>query len=337
MKALIVNGSGMENLSVSEVAAPSISAGQVLVRNRMAGVNPIDVRSVMDPLSVRPMPREPEKARIPGAEFAGEVVEIGSGVDNLSVGDRVSVYNRVFDGTCDMCRSGNENLCRDGFILGTISNGGFAEYSAINARNAVRIPDDLSWEMAASLPVAALTAYHAVMRASVKGSDTCVVLGGSGNTGMFALQFAKAMGAKTIAVSRKSWLGQYGADFTVDANGAAEFVSKLTGGAMGSVVINSLGERFWQAGLSLLGARGRLVTFGTLTGRNVGFDIMNAYTKELAILGSTGGTMREFTGLAGDSMRYKVKVWKRFGLSDGRKALEALDSAERDGRVMLAL
>ena len=156
MKAAIFEKQGLENISVQDVEVPKVGPGTVLVKVRMAGVNPIDFKAVASIPHVSPIPH------IPGAEFAGEIEGVGSGVSGLAKGDRVTVYNRHFDGTCRMCRSGNQQLCVAGYIIGVGSNGGFAEYAVVDAKNAFKIPDGLGWEMAASLPVSALTAYHAI-------------------------------------------------------------------------------------------------------------------------------------------------------------------------------
>jgi NADPH:quinone reductase-like Zn-dependent oxidoreductase len=105
--------------------------------------------------------------------------------------------------------------------MGVISNGGFAEYTALPERNAFKMPDDMSWELAASMSVAALTPHHALNKAQLKASEYLVVFGASGNTGMFAVQQAKRLGAHVVAVTRKDWLKDYGADNVVryeDAN-----------------------------------------------------------------------------------------------------------------------
>jgi D-arabinose 1-dehydrogenase-like Zn-dependent alcohol dehydrogenase len=115
----------------------------------------------------------------------------------------VIVYNVVFDGICDMCMSGDEMLCRNGGLLSLVANGGFAEYIAVPEKSAFKIPDDMQWELAASLPVTTLTPYHALKLAALKINEFVVIFGASGNTGMMATQFGKKMGAKVIAVSTK--------------------------------------------------------------------------------------------------------------------------------------
>lgn len=331
MKALIFEKQGTENLRVADVEKPVPSAGEVLIKITMAGVNPIDNMTINAIPGIKPMPH------IPGAEFAGTIEEVGPSVKSARKGDRVTVFNRYFDGTCDMCRKGMEMLCRNGHIIGVMSNGGFAEYITVNESNVVNIPDGTSWEMAASLPVAALTSYHAVKRSGVTKGETAVILGASGNTGRFALQFAKEKGATVIAVTRKQSMADFGADETISSENAIEKIKGMTNGRMADFVLNSLGEKFWNESFSMMGSNSRLATFGTLTGPQVSLDLSGVYSKHATIIGSTGGPMSEFKELVSKSPSYKLKVWKKFSLEDGQSAIKALSYGDRDGRVMLQI
>ncbi|MCL5007506.1 MAG: alcohol dehydrogenase catalytic domain-containing protein [Candidatus Marsarchaeota archaeon] len=331
MKAVVFEKQGLENLSVRDVEIPKVGPGTVLVRIRMAGVNPIDFKAVTSIPHVSPVPH------IPGAEFAGEIEEVGSGVSGLAKGDRVTVYNRHFDGTCRMCRSGNQQLCVSGYIIGVGSNGGFAEYAVVDAKNAFRIPDGLGWEMAASLPVSALTAYHAIAESRLKAGETAVILGASGNTGLFALQFAHEIGSRTIGISRKNWIKEFGAEMVFDSASAVEKLKEFTGGEMADVVLNSLGEKFWDMGIKMLGYGGRMVGFGTLSGNMVGIDFNEMYSKQTRIIGSTGGTIDEFGELVSNAAAYKLRVWKKVGLEEVKSALESLESPEREGRLLVEM
>ena len=109
MKAAIFEKPGLENLKIKhDVEQPKITDHDVLIRVKMAGVNPIDHITVSGTRGIKPLPH------IPGAETSGVIEKIGQHVTRLKEGDRVIVYNRVFDGTCDMCLNGDEMLCRNG-------------------------------------------------------------------------------------------------------------------------------------------------------------------------------------------------------------------------------
>jgi NADPH:quinone reductase-like Zn-dependent oxidoreductase len=115
-----------------------------------------------------------------------------------------------------MCLNGLDMLCRNGGLIGAITNGGFAEYITVPERNVFKIPDDMDWDLAASLPVTSLTSYHALKEASLRMKDFLLVFGASGNTGMVAVQLGKKMGAKVIAVSKDNWIKtDFGADYII--------------------------------------------------------------------------------------------------------------------------
>jgi NADPH:quinone reductase-like Zn-dependent oxidoreductase len=331
MKALVFEKSGLENLEIRDVETPSLELDDVLIKIKMAGVNPIDFRVVNAMPNVKPMPH------IPGAEFAGIVDEVGGRVSTLKKGDRVTVYGRVFDGLCDMCLSNSEMLCRNGGIMGVITNGGYAEYVAVPEKNVFKLPVDLSWEMAASLPVAALTPYHALKTVELTINECLVVFGASGNTGMFAVQLGKKFGANIIAISRKSWLKDFGADYLISLEGAIEQIKELTSGRMADVVLNSIGSETWSTSVEALGSNGRLLFFGTLTGGSVNLALDKMYGKQQEIIGTAGGTRKELKDLMAIAMTLKLKVWKKFKLEDGVDALKSLSSRERDGRILIEL
>ena len=339
MKAAIFETPGLDNLKVVDNAEdPKIKDHDILIKIKTAGVNPIDnlVVSGMLP-KILPFPH------IPGAESSGIVEQIGSHVsnDNIKVGDRVVVHNKVFDGTCDMCLNGLEMICRNGGLIGAITNGGFAEYISVPERNVFKIPDDLNWDIAASLPVTSLTPYHALNEASVKLNEFLLVFGASGSTGMIAVQLGKKMGAKVIAVSRNNWIKtEFGADYVInDYDKVVEQVKEITQGKMAEVVMNSLGIGTWESSVESVGINGRLVTFGGLTGGDVKLNVQSLYRKQIKIIGSTGGTRKELQDLItiASNERLKVKVWKKFKLDEVKEALQALFAKERDGRILLEI
>lgn len=332
MRAVIFEKARLENLRLTNDAGePQITDHDVLIKVRLAGVNPIDQIVISGALPLSPMPH------IPGAEMAGTIEKVGSHVRVLKKGDRVIVYNRLFDGTCDLCLIGCENICRNAGRIGANSNGGFAEYVAAPQQNVVKIPDDLNWDIAVSLPVTGLTPFHALMEASLRFNETLVVFGASGSTGMMATQIGKRMGAKVIAVSKEEWTKDFGADYVItDYENVPEQVKELTNDKMADVVLNSVGAKTWDSSFKSVGINGRLVTFGGLTGPGVNLDIQSLFSKQIKLIGSTGGTQAQLKELI-DSLakELKVKIWKRFGLEDAREAIQALSSKDRAGRIVL--
>jgi NADPH:quinone reductase-like Zn-dependent oxidoreductase len=335
MKAAILEKPGLENLKVIDnLEKPRIDGHGVLIKVKVTGINPIDHFVVSGALpKIEPIPH------VPGAESSGIVEEIGQHVDNSRIrkGDKVVVHNKVFDGTCDMCLNGLDMVCRNGGLIGAITNGGFAEYIAVPERNAFRIPDDLDWDIAASLPVTCLTPYHALKEASLRINECLLVFGASGNTGMIAVQLGKKMGAKVIAVSKNNWIkDDFGADYIIsDYGNIVEPVKEITQGRMADVVLNSLGVETWDNSFACVGTNGRWVTFGGLTGADVKLNVQSLYTRQIKLIGSTGGTRKEMHELINNSKELKVRVWKRFRLENVKEALQSLFARDRDGRILL--
>jgi NADPH:quinone reductase-like Zn-dependent oxidoreductase len=337
MKAAIFNRPGLDNLKVIDnVDEPKIGDHDVLIKVKLAGVNPID-HSVVSGM----LPRIVPFPHIPGAESSGIVEQVGSEINDGSIrkGDRVAVYNQVFDGICDMCLNGLDMICRNGGLIGAITNGGFAEYISVPERNVFKIPDKMEWEVAASLPVTSLTPYHALNEASIKLNEYLLIFGASGNTGMMAVQLGKKMGAKVIAVSRDiSIKNDFGADFVIgDYDKIAENVKEITHGKMADVVLNSLGVSTWDSSFASIGINGRWVSFGGLTGADVKLNVQSLYRKQIKLIGSTGGTRNELRKLIdiATTEGLKVKVWKKLNLDNVKEALQGLFAKDRDGRILI--
>ena len=337
MKAAIFKKPGLENLEIREYADPQLTDHDVLIRVKVAGINPIDYFAVSgkhglksaSPLEAKPLPH------IPGAEISGIVERVGNHVKRLNEGDRVVIYSRLFDGTCDLCLNSSEMLCKNGGLIGVVSNGGFAEYIAVPEKNVFKIPNDMDWDIAASLSVTALTPFHALKEASLRINESLLVFGASGNTGMIAIQLGKKMGAKVIAVTSKSWIKEFGADHITTYDKVIEEVKEFTQGNMAAVVLNTLGADTWDKSLAATGDNGRWVTFGTLTGAEVKLNLQSLYTKQIKLMGTTGGSRKEFKEIIDNSKELKIKIWKKFRLEEAKEALHALFEKEREGRIML--
>jgi NADPH:quinone reductase-like Zn-dependent oxidoreductase len=333
MRAAVFDKPGIENLKVMDnVEKPKLAnPDNVLIKVKVAGLNPIDNVVVSGSIpSVRPIPH------IPGAEVSGIVDEIGSEVSRLKKGDRVVIHNKVFDGICDMCLSGLDMICRNGGLISVITNGGFAEYIVVPQRNVFKIPDDMDWDLAASLPVTVLTPFHALNEARMKINEFLLVFGATGNTGMIATQLGKRMGARVIAVSKEEWVRDFGADYIIrDYDRIVEQVREITSGKMADVVLNSLGVKTWDSSFESTGINGRLVSFGGLTGADVKLNIQSLYSRQIKLIGSTGGTRKELRDIIDNHDKLQLKKWKRFDLDNVQEALHALFSKERNGRIFL--
>lgn len=190
MKAVRLVAIG-QPLEIKEVPLPAVSDTDVLVRIRAAGICHSDVHYRAGISPVKPLPMTP------GHEIAGVVERTGPQVTNLKAGDRVCLHYLVTCGDCHYCTTGNEHFCVRGKMLGKHLDGGYAEYIAVPARNALPLPDRISFEHAAVLMCSSATSLHALHKGRLKAGETVAVFG-VGGLGMSALQLARALGALEV-------------------------------------------------------------------------------------------------------------------------------------------
>ena len=156
---------------------------------------------------------------------------------------------------------------------------------------------------------------------------------------MIAVQLGKKMGAKVIAVSKDNWIKtDFGADYIIsDYDKVVENLKNITQGKMADVVVNSLGINTWDSIFASVGINGRWVAFGGLTGADVKLNVQALYSKQIKLIGCTGGTRKELHDLIdiSSSKRLKVRIWKKFNLEETKEALQSLFAKERDGRILL--
>jgi propanol-preferring alcohol dehydrogenase len=265
MKAMVLPAFGAP-LELRDVPIPTIGPNDVLLRVRATGVGLTVVIMIANPGRVTAFPR------IPGHEVAGVVVERGSDVTTVDVGARVACHFYLTCGVCRFCRSGRETLCTSfrGFV-GQASDGGYAEYMAIPARNVTPIPDGVSDLDAAVAADAIATPYHACREeARVGPGDTVLVIGAGGGVGIHGVQMAKLCGGWVLGVEvtddKLAAAKDYGADEVLDARagGLAAQVKRATGGRGVDAVIDYVASKdTLEAGMLSLARAGRLVIIGS--------------------------------------------------------------------------
>ena len=190
MRSLQITGKG-QPLEARECSAPVPGHGEVLLRIEAAGICRSDVHYRS---GTRPVPALPVT---PGHEIAGTVDAVGDDVDDLVPGDRVGVHYLITCGNCRQCRSGAEQFCSRGEMVGLDRDGGYAESIVIPAVNAVPIPEQVSTRAAAVMMCSTATAFHALRRGAARAGDSVAIFG-VGGLGMSAVQLAMAMGASTV-------------------------------------------------------------------------------------------------------------------------------------------
>jgi 2-desacetyl-2-hydroxyethyl bacteriochlorophyllide A dehydrogenase len=178
-------------LQMQDIPVPVIREGDVLVRVRAAGICHSDVHYRAGKSSVQPLPRTL------GHEITGVVEQVGNQVTTVKVGDRVCVHYMLSCGDCDYCRTGHDQFCAQGSIVGRDADGGYAEYVAMPAGNTMHLPDEIPFEHGAILMCSSATALHALRKSRLKGGETVAIFG-VGGLGISAVQLAHAFGALDV-------------------------------------------------------------------------------------------------------------------------------------------
>ena len=242
MKA-IVKTSSAPGLEVRDVEVPEPGGDEVLVRVRRAGICGTDLHiHRWDSWSQHRI----DPPLVLGHEFMGEVAEVGSLVDNVRPGDRVSAEGHVTCGHCEHCRTGDGHVCRDTHILGIDRDGAFAEYVTVPATNIVPIPDAVADDHAAIFDPLG-NAFHTVLHTDVSGRAVAII--GCGPIGLFAVGIASAAGARSVvavepAPDRLAIAREMGADHLLDPDevDVPEAVRELTDGYGADVVCEMSGH-----------------------------------------------------------------------------------------------
>lgn len=190
MKAVRLTGIG-SLLEGQEIAVPSLSASDVLIRVRAAGICHSDAHYRAGVSPVKPLPMTL------GHEVAGTVEQIGAAVRNLQPGDRVCIHYLTTCGECGFCRAGNEQFCPSAEMIGKHRDGGYAEFIAVPERSVFRLPDEIPFEQGAILMCSSATSWHALNKARLQPGETVAVFG-AGGLGVSAIQLAHHRGAARV-------------------------------------------------------------------------------------------------------------------------------------------
>jgi len=195
MKAVVVNEPGTP-LTAQEIDTPQPGAGEVLLRVHACGICHSDQAVVAGLWSDLELPR------IPGHEVVGVVESVGDAVTRFAPGDRVGVgWHGGHDGTCDHCLAGRFINCDNSEITGITRDGGYAEYAVVSEVALARVPDGMEMTDAAPLLCAGITTFNSLRNAGARPGDV-VGVQGLGGLGHLGVQYARAMGFETVAISR---------------------------------------------------------------------------------------------------------------------------------------
>jgi len=325
VKAIVIPEYGApEVLVLREIPDPSPGPEDVVVRVRATALNRADI---LQRRGLYPQPGPKPEFEVPGLEFAGEVAAIGARVTGFAVGARV---------------------------MGLLAGGGYAEQVVVHERLASRIPDALSFEDAAAVPEAFITAHDALTQCSLVCGETVLVHAAGSGVGTAAIQVAKAMGASLVvgtagSVGKLAAARELGLDVAIDykTENFAERVKEATGGRGVDVIIDFVGASYLESNIRALAEKGRMVVVGLMGGFSGELPLGMLMQKRLTVRGTLlrsrsleekAAATRAFEKsvlphLA--SGRIRTVVDKVFALADAAEAHKLMEANANFGKIVL--
>ncbi|MFL4469401.1 alcohol dehydrogenase AdhP [Tateyamaria armeniaca] len=336
MKAAVVHKLGAP-LDIRDVPVPEVGPGQVLMRVQASGVCHTDLHAAEGDWPVKPT-----APFIPGHEGVGEVAAVGAGVTHLKEGDRIGApWLHSACGRCEHCVGGWETLCPDQQRTGYSVNGGYADYVQCDANYVGLLPDSLDFGPAAPVLCAGVTVYKGLKELEAKPGDW-IAISGIGGLGHMAVQYAKTMGYRVIAVDvhqdKLDLARKLGADETfhaVDQDPVAELQSQM-GGVHGVLVTAVSNSAFSQA-VGMLRAGGFMSLVGLPPG-DFPLPIFEVVLKRITVRGSIVGTRNDLAESLAFAAEGKVKSHFSWDTLDNINAIfDRMRAGAIEGRIVLRM
>lgn len=324
MKAILCKTFGTpDTLVLEEIESPTVKAGEVKIRVRAAGVNFPDALMIQGLYQVKPpFPFSP------GLEVAGDIIEIGAGVDNLQVGERV---------------------------IAIVNYGAYAEEVVVPAMTVLPMPANMSYEEGAGFPLVYGTSHVALKhRGKLQAGETVLVLGAAGGVGLTAVELSKLMGAKVIAAAstaeKLALTRDYGADETIDytSENLSDRIKQLTNGRGVDVVYDPVGGDNFDTAVRRVAWEGRYLIIGFASGRIPELPANIPLLKNASIVGVFWGgyllnnpsvIMNSFQELLTWYAQGKLKpyIHKTFPLENAADAITELMERRAMGKVLVTM
>ncbi|MGH7667079.1 MAG: zinc-binding dehydrogenase [Candidatus Dormibacteria bacterium] len=280
-----------------------------------------------------------------GCDIAGVVDGYGPNTEaRFPAGTGVVAHSVITCGVCEACLGPDETSCRKFALLSEGRwEGSFAEYCLVPVNNLFELPRDLSFEEAACLPTAYLTAYRMLFtKAGLRPGATVLIQGAGGGLSTAAEALARVSGLRVIVTSRdpakrEAALGRGVAHALASGKETVGEVLQLTAGLGVDAVIESVGEATWATSLRVLRRGGAVVIAGTTTGADPPADLRRIFWRQLSVLGSTMGTRAEFEALLATVQATGLRplIERTYPLREAGAALQQLAAGEVTGKLVL--
>ena len=326
---------GMDNLRVADRPVPTPGAGQVLVQMKASSLNYRDLvvpdRGYGNYTGTLPL--------IPVSDGVGVVNAVGPGVQRVAVGDRVcpAFFQNWIGGEPDL-----ERLTQS---LGGPVDGTMSEFMCLSEQGVVKLPSFLSDAQAATLPCAGLTAWSALTHGAATKAGDRVLIQGCGGVALFAVQFAKLLGAHVTVITstdeRMQRVRPLGADAVVNYRAIPEWAKatrEITGGRGYDLIVELGGEKTLPQSLRCIRPGGSIAMIGILSGSAMATSLGLIITRQVRLQGITVGNRDGFEAMVRAIDQHKVLpvIDSTFAFEDLKQAMAHLKSGSQFGKVCIA-
>lgn len=339
MKALYFEQHGaIDRLRYGELPDPIAKEGEAILRVRAVALNHLDiwVRRGWAGLKL-PLPH------IGGSDIVGEIVAI-NGTSDFHLGERVFVNPGVIEGHDEWIARGEETMSPRYSIIGEHRAGGLAEFTAVPIGNLHSAPETISNESLAARILVGMTCWRMLVhRAALKPGESVLVVGSGGGVNSLSIQFARAFGARVIAlggssekcVRAKALGAEHAVCYRDNPDWSKEVISWSSGGV--DVVIDNVGQATYPLSLRALKRGGRMVTVGNTSGHALSLDNRFIFAKQLSIIGSTMGSRNDLVDALAFMEQHHISpaVDCFEPLANGILQFKRLESGEHFGKIVL--
>lgn len=319
---------------------PVAGPGEVVVKIKAVAINHVDI-DMRNGSSRIPL----QLPHVMGMESAGDIVEIGPGVEGWAVGDRVSPIFQIHCNDCEMCARGEHHHCRKINMLGIQSPGAMAEYMVVPAWVLWRMPDAMTYEAAAAAQTSFCTGIHALRtRAQMQPGDWVLVNAAGSGVGTAAIQVAKHFGGRVIASARTDEKLEkakaLGAEVVVNysTQDLTDAVLEATGGKGVDIVYESVGGDILRGSINAMATFGKLVCIGCHAGEIEPVDFIHLFRNEWQLIGSARSRFGEIVEALDLVAAGKLDpiVHGVLPLAQAADAHRLMESRAHTGKILLA-
>jgi len=334
MKAIVLPAY-KQGFKVLNVEKPKPGENEVLVRVKYAALCYRDLLQIEGfyPRSKYPL--------ILGHEMVGEIEELGKGVDKFRIGEKVTSLLYVPDYSCKFCKMGEEVYCNSRMLYAQDLDGFFAEYAVLKVNSVIRIPEGVGYEGAVVVPCVVGMVYRGLRRARLERDSVVLVTGAGGGVGIHAVQVAKALGAKVIAVTsspNKADVIKKFSDYVIVGNKFSEEVRKLVGEV--DLVIDNVGPFTIEESLKALRVGGKVVQIGNLDpSQPLNLRLGYVILKNIEIIGHAGATKKDIEESLKLVKEGKITpvISEKVPMEDFERALSMLKRKSNIGKVLISI